>query len=48
LNNLIDHPQKEEYKNNFLELKKYVLIGSDSDEVIKPWNSIFWGFYGFF
>ncbi|XP_051813071.1 lysosomal thioesterase PPT2-A-like [Acanthochromis polyacanthus] len=35
----------EAWRNNFLRLKKLVLIGGPDDEVITPWQSSHFGFY---
>ncbi|KAK3874466.1 hypothetical protein Pcinc_020595 [Petrolisthes cinctipes] len=45
INNEIESSYKEDYKQNFLKLKKLVLIGGPDDGVITPWQSSHFGFY---
>ncbi|XP_074655182.1 lysosomal thioesterase PPT2-A-like isoform X2 [Tubulanus polymorphus] len=43
---VINNPKfREEYRKNFLRVKKLVLIGSPDDGVIIPWQSSQFGFY---
>ncbi|XP_033732771.1 lysosomal thioesterase PPT2-A-like isoform X2 [Pecten maximus] len=38
-------PNATQYKNNFLRLKKLIMIGGPDDGVITPWQSSHFGFY---
>ncbi|XP_035683878.1 lysosomal thioesterase PPT2-A-like isoform X2 [Branchiostoma floridae] len=44
-NQTAKNDKSKEYKNNFLKLKKLVLIGGPDDGVITPWQSSHFGFY---
>ncbi|KAG7216553.1 hypothetical protein INR49_002040 [Caranx melampygus] len=39
------HPDMPEWRKNFLQVKKIVLIGGPDDGVITPWQSSHFGFY---
>ncbi|XP_071157272.1 lysosomal thioesterase PPT2-A-like [Mytilus edulis] len=41
----LDSGQNSNYRNNFVRLKKLVLIGGPDDGVITPWQSSHFGFY---
>ncbi|KAI6646892.1 Lysosomal thioesterase PPT2-A-like isoform X1 [Oopsacas minuta] len=41
----LTYPTNPDWKNNFLKLKKLVMIGGPNDEVIKPWQSSQFGFF---
>lgn len=41
----LDSGQNTTYKENFLRLKKLVLVGGPDDGVITPWQSSHFGFY---
>ncbi|XP_026884336.2 lysosomal thioesterase PPT2 isoform X2 [Electrophorus electricus] len=45
LNNERPHPNSTVWKENFLRIKKLVLIGGPDDGVIMPWQSSHFGFY---
>jgi len=45
LNNETYNEHSEEYKKNFIRLKKVVLIGSMNDTTITPWQSSHFAFY---
>ncbi|KAL6473781.1 hypothetical protein MHYP_G00173420 [Metynnis hypsauchen] len=45
LNNERPNPNSTEWKQNFLRIKKLVLIGGPDDGVITPWQSSQFGFY---
>ncbi|KAB5565322.1 hypothetical protein PHYPO_G00239980 [Pangasianodon hypophthalmus] len=45
LNNERPHPESAVWKQNFLRIKKLVLIGGPDDGVIMPWQSSQFGFY---
>eukprot|EP00761_Pharyngomonas_kirbyi_P009719 gb/GECH01009737.1/.p1 GENE.gb/GECH01009737.1/~~gb/GECH01009737.1/.p1 ORF type:complete len:296 (+),score=71.46 gb/GECH01009737.1/:1-888(+) len=45
LNNATANPSAQEWKENFLKLKKMVLIGGPQDGVITPWQSAHFGFF---
>ncbi|XP_076862156.1 lysosomal thioesterase PPT2 [Brachyhypopomus gauderio] len=45
LNNERSHPNSTVWKENFLRIKKLVLIGGPDDGVIMPWQSSHFGFY---
>jgi palmitoyl-protein thioesterase len=45
INNEIQHTNSEKFKRNFLKLKKYVIFGSDGDDIVDPWQSQFYGFF---
>ncbi|XP_028656840.1 lysosomal thioesterase PPT2-A-like isoform X1 [Erpetoichthys calabaricus] len=45
LNNENTNPNATAWKNNFLRIKKLVLIGGPDDGVIMPWQSSHFGFY---
>ncbi|XP_060771376.1 lysosomal thioesterase PPT2 [Neoarius graeffei] len=45
LNNERPHPESLVWKQNFLRIKKLVLIGGPDDGVITPWQSSQFGFY---
>uniref|UniRef100_A0AAY4E7G6 palmitoyl-CoA hydrolase n=1 Tax=Denticeps clupeoides TaxID=299321 RepID=A0AAY4E7G6_9TELE len=45
LNGEKTHPNISEWKENFLRIKKLVLIGGEDDGLITPWKSSFFGFY---
>ncbi|XP_063041672.1 lysosomal thioesterase PPT2 [Engraulis encrasicolus] len=45
LNNERENPNATEWRNNFLRIKKLVLIGGPDDGVITPWESSQFGFY---
>ena len=45
INNEVEHPCVERYKQNFLSVEKMVMIGSPADGVITPWESTQFGFY---
>ncbi|XP_061170118.1 lysosomal thioesterase PPT2-A-like [Saccostrea echinata] len=45
LNNDSMSPNVAEYKQNFLRIKKLILIGGPNDDVISPWQSSQFGFY---
>ncbi|XP_056142791.1 lysosomal thioesterase PPT2-like [Lampris incognitus] len=40
------HKDLEAWRNNFLRIKKLVLVGGPDDGVIMPWQSSHFGFYG--
>eukprot|EP00742_Colponemidia_sp_Colp-10_P003635 GILJ01003869.1.p1 GENE.GILJ01003869.1~~GILJ01003869.1.p1 ORF type:complete len:302 (+),score=41.84 GILJ01003869.1:112-1017(+) len=44
LNNEVQHAQSEQFKNNFLRLSKFVVLGGEDDDYISPVASIFFGF----
>ncbi|XP_034030083.1 lysosomal thioesterase PPT2-like [Thalassophryne amazonica] len=39
------HKEMKAWRENFLRLKKLVLIGGPDDDVITPWQSSYFGFY---
>ena len=41
----LTYPTNEDYKTNFLKLKKLVMIGGPDDKVIEPWQSSHFGFW---
>ena len=43
----LTYPSNPDWKNNFLKLKKLVMIGGPNDEVIKPWQSSHFGFFNY-
>ncbi|MGH0157376.1 UNVERIFIED_CONTAM: hypothetical protein FKN15_033278 [Acipenser sinensis] len=45
LNNERENPDATDWKNNFLRIKKLVLIGGPDDGVITPWQSSHFAFY---
>ncbi|XP_045131007.1 lysosomal thioesterase PPT2-A-like isoform X2 [Portunus trituberculatus] len=45
LNNEINDSYSKEYRQNFLKLKKLVLIGGPDDGVITPWQSSHFGYF---
>lgn len=45
LNNLVDHPQREEFKRNFLKVHRMILIGSSKDTTLTPWETSEFGYY---
>ncbi|CAL9706272.1 unnamed protein product [Knipowitschia caucasica] len=45
INGEIQHEHLDEWKKNFLQIKKMVLIGGPDDGVITPWQSSHFGFY---
>ncbi|XP_061771533.1 lysosomal thioesterase PPT2-like isoform X2 [Nerophis ophidion] len=45
LNGDTPHKEMEAWKDNFLRIKKLVLIGGPDDGVITPWQSSHFGFY---
>ncbi|XP_028985930.1 lysosomal thioesterase PPT2-like [Betta splendens] len=45
LNGETPHRHMEEWRENFLRIKKLVLIGGPDDGVITPWQSSYFGFY---
>ncbi|XP_041933021.1 lysosomal thioesterase PPT2 isoform X2 [Alosa sapidissima] len=45
LNNERSNPNATQWKNNFLRMKKLVLVGGPDDGVITPWESSQFGFY---
>ncbi|KAJ8290154.1 hypothetical protein GJAV_G00009350 [Gymnothorax javanicus] len=45
LNNERLNPSAADWKKNFLNIKKLVLIGGPDDGVITPWQSSYFGFY---
>ncbi|KAI1886096.1 hypothetical protein AGOR_G00210500 [Albula goreensis] len=45
LNNERPNPNMTAWKNNFLRIKKLILIGGPDDDVITPWQSSLFGFY---
>ncbi|XP_058865203.1 lysosomal thioesterase PPT2-A-like isoform X2 [Acipenser ruthenus] len=45
LNNERENPDAKVWKNNFLRIKKLVLIGGPDDGVITPWQSSHFAFY---
>lgn len=45
LNNETNNPLADEWKHNFLQIQKLILIGGPDDEVISPWQSSFFSFY---
>jgi len=45
VNNDIETPLSDDYKDNCLRLNKLVLIGGPNDEIIQPWQSSQFGFY---
>eukprot|EP01080_Neovahlkampfia_damariscottae_P010941 gene10941-3647_t len=45
INNEIKHPKSELFKRNFLKLKKYVIFGSNGDDIVDPWESQFYGMF---
>ncbi|KAJ0181614.1 hypothetical protein K1T71_002336 [Dendrolimus kikuchii] len=45
INNHIKSNKSAEFKNNFLRLKRLVLIGGPDDDVITPWQSSQFGYY---
>uniref|UniRef100_A0A8C5DFN1 palmitoyl-CoA hydrolase n=1 Tax=Gouania willdenowi TaxID=441366 RepID=A0A8C5DFN1_GOUWI len=45
LNGERQHEHMKEWRENFLRIKKLVLIGGPDDGVITPWESSFFGFY---
>ena len=45
INNEIQHSRSNQFKSNFLKLKKYIIFGSDGDEIVDPWQSQFYGFF---
>ncbi|XP_062873404.1 lysosomal thioesterase PPT2-A-like [Trichomycterus rosablanca] len=45
LNGESKHPNLTEWRENFLNIKKLVLIGGPDDGVITPWQSSLFGFY---
>ncbi|XP_062385776.1 lysosomal thioesterase PPT2-A-like [Sardina pilchardus] len=45
LNSERSNPNATQWKNNFLRIKKLVLIGGPDDGVITPWESSQFGFY---
>ncbi|XP_063720986.1 lysosomal thioesterase PPT2-A-like isoform X2 [Symsagittifera roscoffensis] len=45
LNNELPHASAQRYKENFLKLKKLVLVGGPDDGTIIPWQSAHYTFY---
>ncbi|XP_045609974.1 lysosomal thioesterase PPT2-A isoform X2 [Procambarus clarkii] len=45
LNNEINESYQKFYRNNFMKLKKLVLIGGPDDGVITPWQSSHFGYF---
>lgn len=45
INNEIESEKSAEFKENMLRLKRLVLIGGPSDQVITPWQSSQFGYY---
>ncbi|XP_026737931.1 lysosomal thioesterase PPT2 homolog [Trichoplusia ni] len=45
INNHITSAKSDDFKNNFLKLKRLVLIGGPDDNVITPWQSSQFGYY---
>eukprot|EP01119_Soliformovum_irregulare_P012200 TRINITY_DN3153_c0_g1_i1.p1 TRINITY_DN3153_c0_g1~~TRINITY_DN3153_c0_g1_i1.p1 ORF type:complete len:287 (-),score=42.10 TRINITY_DN3153_c0_g1_i1:26-886(-) len=45
VNNQTFNPDSQDYRNNFIQTKKVVLLGGPDDGVIKPWQSAFFGFW---
>lgn len=45
INNEIEHPLKEQFKNNICSLTNVVLVSSDKDDIIEPISSCHFGFY---
>ena len=45
LNNQVVHTRSEDFKRNFLDLERLVLIGGPKDGVVSPWQSAFFGFF---
>uniref|UniRef100_A0AAV2MFH9 palmitoyl-CoA hydrolase n=1 Tax=Knipowitschia caucasica TaxID=637954 RepID=A0AAV2MFH9_KNICA len=45
INGETQHKDLPEWKKNFLQIKKMVLIGGPDDGVITPWQSSLFGFY---
>ncbi|XP_022116472.1 lysosomal thioesterase PPT2 homolog [Pieris rapae] len=46
INNHILSAKSNDFKNNLLSLKRLVLIGGPDDQVITPWQSSQFGYYG--
>eukprot|EP00743_Colponemidia_sp_Colp-15_P006724 GILK01007250.1.p1 GENE.GILK01007250.1~~GILK01007250.1.p1 ORF type:complete len:298 (-),score=53.82 GILK01007250.1:55-948(-) len=44
LNNEIYHAQSDQFKNNFLRLSKFVVLGGEDDEYIAPVSTLFFGY----
>ena len=45
LNNEVEHSEMQRYKDNFLSLKKLVLIGGPDDGTIIPWQAAHYSFW---
>ena len=45
LNNEVAHEKSEQYKQNFLGVRKLVLAGGPSDGVVTPWESTQYGYF---
>jgi palmitoyl-protein thioesterase len=43
--NEIVHSNNAKFKTNFLKIKRFVVYGSDGDEVLTPWQTSMFGFY---
>lgn len=44
-NNEMNHPRLQDYKRNFLKIKRLVSFGSEADEVLSPWSSSIYSYY---
>jgi len=45
IDNCIETENTTDFKNNFIKLRKLVLIGGPDDGIISPWQSSQFGFY---
>ncbi|CAG7821760.1 unnamed protein product, partial [Allacma fusca] len=45
VDNVVDTPNATQFKENFLKLKKLILIGGPNDGIICPWQSSHFGFF---